>query len=224
MAKNLISAITHMLGVEIGEDFKVKGDNELTYRFTNDGLELTHDSGIELAKISANVAFADLLNGTDEIVKLPWKPKEGTDVYTFSFTTHEYNSRFCPHKGVWYITKWNWAGFPWQIAALDKGWVYRTKEEAKAALPKVAAEMGVEYELPTSDTEAVEPWKPKKGEKYWGFWYSSVNDAWLVLLYTWANNPADFALYKVGWVYRTREEAQAALPKVAAELGVEYEV
>lgn len=147
MAKNLISAITHMLGVEIGEDFKVKGDNELTYRFTNDGLELTHDSGIELAKISANVAFADLLNGTDEIVKLPWKPKEGTDVYTFSFTTHEYNSRFCPHKGVWYITKWNWAGFPWQIAALDKGWVYRTKEEAKAALPKVAAELGVEYEV-----------------------------------------------------------------------------
>ena len=65
------------------------------------------------------------------------------------------------------------------------------------------------------------PWKPKEGEKYWGFWYSSLNDAWIVLLYTWGNNPVDFAFYKAGWVYRTKEEAQAALPKVAAELGVE---
>lgn len=68
------------------------------------------------------------------------------------------------------------------------------------------------------------PWKPKKGEKYWGFWYSSVNDAWLVLLYTWGNNPADFALYKAGWVYRTKEEAEDALPAVAKELGVEYKL
>lgn len=147
MAKNLIPGITKMLGVEIGEKFKVKGDDELTYRFDSDGLKLTHDSGIELAKISANVAFVDLVNGKDEIIKLPWKPKKGTEVYTFSFTTHEYNSRFCPHKGVWYVTKWNWAGFPWQIAALDKGWVFRTKQEAEAALPAVAAEMGVEYKL-----------------------------------------------------------------------------
>lgn len=79
--------------------------------------------------------------------------------------------------------------------------------------------------LLSGDIEIVKlPWKPKKGEKYWGFWYSSVDDAWLVLLYTWANNPADFALYKAGWVYRTRAEAEAALPAVAAEMGVEYEI
>lgn len=79
--------------------------------------------------------------------------------------------------------------------------------------------------LLSGDIEIVKlPWKPKKGEKYWGFWCSSVDDAWLVLLYTWANNPADFALYKAGWVYRTRAEAEAALPAVAAEMGVEYEI
>lgn len=147
MAKNLIPEIARMLGVEIGEEFKVKGEDELTYRFDSDGLKLTHDSGIELAQISANVAFVDLVNGKDEIIKLPWKPKEDAEVYTFSFTTHEYNSRFCPHKGVWYVTEWNWAGFPWQIAALDKGWVFRTKQEAEAALPAVAAEIGVEYKI-----------------------------------------------------------------------------
>ena len=138
MAKNLIPEIAKMLGVELGEEFKVKDDNEMTYRFTNAGLKLTHDSGIEIAEISADVAFAALVKGTDEIVKLPWRPKEG--------------------------------------------------------------------------------------EKYWGFWYSPLNDAWLVLLYTWGNNPADFAFHKAGWVFRTKEEAEAALPAVAKEMGVEYEI
>lgn len=138
MAKNLIPEIARMLGVEIGEEFKVKGDDETTYIFTDDGLKLTYDGGIGMVEISSDAAFAALVNGKDEIVKLPWNPK--------------------------------------------------------------------------------------KGEKYWGFWYSSVNDAWLVLLYTWANNPADFALYKAGWVYRTRAEAEAALPAVAAEMGVEYKL
>lgn len=47
MSKNLIPEIAEMLGVKIGEEFKVKGDNELTYQVTDDGLKLTHNSGIE---------------------------------------------------------------------------------------------------------------------------------------------------------------------------------
>lgn len=136
MDKNFIPEVAYMLGVEIGEEFKVKGDNELTYRFTNDGLKLTHDSGIELAKIAANVAFVDLVNGKDEIVKLPWKLKKGETYYTFELL-----------GGKWVVHLLWWAGTPNGYALLDKGWVFRTKEEAEAALPKVAAEMGVEYEL-----------------------------------------------------------------------------
>lgn len=147
MAKNLIPKIAQMLGVELGEEFKIKGYDGLTYKFVDYGLQLSSQNDIGITAIPTNVALKNLLNGNDEIVKLPWKPKEGTEVYTFSFTTHEYNSRFCPHKGVWYVTKWNWTGFPWQIAALDKGWVFRTKQEAEAALPKVAAELGVKYKL-----------------------------------------------------------------------------
>ena len=223
MAKNLIPEIAKMLGVELGEEFKVKGYDELTYRFTNDGLELTHDSGIELAKISANVAFVDLVNGKDEIIKLPWKPKEDTEVYTFSFTAHEYNSRFCPHKGVWYVTQWNWAGYPWQIAALDKGWVFPTREEAEAALPTVAKEVGAEYELPTSDTEAIEEWKPKFGDRYFGIF--EFNGKLQICRYDiWRGTIAEEAQYRCGWIFRTREEAETALPAVAREMGVEYEL
>lgn len=131
---NLIPKIAKMLGVELGEEFKIKGYDGLIYKLTDAGLELTTVDG-QKTKWFDHGALNSLLKGKLEIVKLPWKPKEG--------------------------------------------------------------------------------------EKYWGFWYSSLNDAWIVLLYTWGNNPADFAFYKAGWVYRTKEEAQAALPKVAAELGVE---
>lgn len=146
MAKNLIPEIARMLGVEIGEEFKVDKYDEMTFKFAENMLVARAD--FKGAKWGITyVVLSELLGGNVEIIKLPWNPKEGTEVYTFSFTTHEYNSRFCPHKGVWYVTKWNWAGFPWQIAALDKGWVFRSKQEAEAALPAVAAEMGVEYEL-----------------------------------------------------------------------------
>lgn len=137
MSKNLIPEIAKILGVEIGEEFKVKGDNELTYRFTNDGLKLTHDSGIELAQISANVAFVDLMNGKDEIVKLPWKPKNGQGYYTFGTSVGK----------KWMIWQQLWNNHPVDLALLDKGWIYRTREEAEAALPAVAAEMDVKYEI-----------------------------------------------------------------------------
>ena len=91
------------------------------------------------------------------------------------------------------------------------------------------AEWGITYvilsELLAGDAEIVKiPWKPKKGETYWGFLYSQRNDAWLLCLYTWGNNPEDCAFYKAGWVFHTKEEAKAALPAVAKEMGVEYKL
>lgn len=137
MAKNLIPEIARMLGVEIGEKFKIKGEDELTYRFDSDGLKLTHDSGIELAQISANVAFVDLVNGKDEIIKLPWKPKFG-DRY---FGVFEFNGKL-------QICRYDiWRGTIAEEAQYRCGWVYRTREEAEAALPVVAKEMGAEYTL-----------------------------------------------------------------------------
>lgn len=98
MSKNLIPQIAQMLGVAIGEEFKIKGEDELTYRFDSDGLKLTHDSGIELAQTSANVAFVDLVNGKDEIVKLPWKPKEGESYWTFILYDSDIRLGIEPHK------------------------------------------------------------------------------------------------------------------------------
>lgn len=135
MAKNLIPQIAHMLGVEIGEEFKIKGYDGLTYKLTDNGLELTTVDG-QKTKWFDNGALNSLLKGKMEIVKLPWKPKKGDVYFTFELL-----------GGKWVVRSFWWGGFPNEYALLGKGWVYRTCEEAQAALPAVAKEIGVEYEL-----------------------------------------------------------------------------
>lgn len=128
MAKNLIPEIVKMLGVGIGEEFKIEGNNRI-YKFDLNGLHSEH------CEMEA-VALWAIVCGDMEIVKMPWKPKKGDVYYTFELLW-----------GKWVVRSLWWAGVPCNYALLDKGWVFRTKEETKAALPKVAAEMGVEYEL-----------------------------------------------------------------------------
>ena len=134
MAKNLIPEICKMLGVELGEEFKVNlnGWNN-TYRFNNNGLY----GRTQTEKwIACPELFGLLVTGNAELIKLPWKPKKG-DVY----------STFGRLGDKWVVRSLWWGGFPEEYALLDKGWVYRSEKAAQAALPKVAAELGVEYEL-----------------------------------------------------------------------------
>lgn len=137
MAKNLIPQIAKMLGVELGEEFKVDINNEI-YQITKDGMfrKNMNDEGEFDMWEEVPRCFIKLLGGNAEVVKLPWKPKEGATVYTFDL-----------NYGRWVVCLFTWIGDPSDYALLDKGWVYRTAKEARAALPAVAAEMGVEYEL-----------------------------------------------------------------------------
>lgn len=140
MAKNLIPEIAKMLGVELGEEFKIKGYEEWFYKFDNDRvLMFKHNDDVKMsvAPVSVYVAFLALLRGECEIIKLPWKPKKGELYYSFGF-------RNCPK---WGVSQQNWGNHPCDYALLDKGWIYRTEKEAEAALPKVAKEMGVDYEI-----------------------------------------------------------------------------
>ena len=136
MSKNLIPEIAKMLGVELGEEFKIKGYDGLAYQFVDYGLKLSFQNDIGMTAIPTNVALVNLLNGNDEIIKLPWQPKKGDVYFTFGRLGDK-----------WVVRSLWWGGFPEEYALLDKGWVYRTCEEAQAALPKVAAEFGVEYRL-----------------------------------------------------------------------------
>ena len=135
MSKNLIPEIAKMLGVEIGEEFKIKGREGVIYKFIVDGL-IVGDDDVEKVYTTANMPLIGLIRGDIEIVKLPWKPKKG-DVY----------STFGRLGDKWVVRSLWWGGFPEEYALLDKGWVYRSEKEAQAALPKVAAEIGVEYKI-----------------------------------------------------------------------------
>ena len=138
MSKNLIPQIAHMLGVELGEEFKIKGyddSNTRTYKFTAQGLRVKLVEHPEATEFNALAAFNSLLVGDIEIIKLPWKPKERDIFYSFDFT-----------YGKLGVKSDLWAGVSCDYALLDKGWVFPTREEAEAALPAVAAEMGVKHE------------------------------------------------------------------------------
>ena len=131
MAKNLMYEICKMLGVELGEEFKIDGDNR-TYWFDLDGLH----SGEYVAEDEDDAMLHDLLCGEVEIVKLPWKPKQDETFYTFGIHATETK---------WVVVSVKWWDNVKNLALYKIGWVYRSQAEAEAALPKVAAEMGVEY-------------------------------------------------------------------------------
>lgn len=141
MSKNLIHKIAQMLGVEIGEEFQIKEYGERIYRFANSGLQLIYDNGVRNLNTTTNMALSGLLSGDLEIVKLQWKPENGKGYYTFGTST-----------GKWMVWQQRWTNHPVDLALLDKGWIYRTRAEAEAALPSVAKELGVE----TVVKEAVE--------------------------------------------------------------------
>lgn len=140
MAKNLIPEIARMLGVELGEEFKIKGYGELTCKITDDKGLMAADDSSETGWTPANTLFAVLLNDKDEIIKLPWKPKREGTVWSFCINGDDDDDVL---EVDWYV----WHEDVDDLARLKAGWVYRTKEEAEAALPAVAAELGVEYEL-----------------------------------------------------------------------------
>lgn len=135
MAKNLIPEIAKMLGVELGEEFQIDIRSNDIFQITESGIwmkkDVNKDEWVEMP-----FEFMMLCNGDAVVIKLPWKPKECEDYYTFGKSF-----------GKWSVLKSHWSNHPFDLALLDKGWIFRTYDEAETALPAVAKEMGVEYKL-----------------------------------------------------------------------------
>lgn len=128
MAENLIPQVAQMLGVELGEEFKIAGyrgvfyfaDNCLMYESVKNYISVEN-----YINERVNYILADLLNGDCELTKLPWKPKIGEKYYSF-------DSKFIGDKSILIIVDTIWNGIEYDVAMLDKGWIYRTREEAQA--------------------------------------------------------------------------------------------
>lgn len=96
---NHIAKVAQMLGVEIGESFKLTddthGDYRQYYQFTyKKGFETSVD-GVKWKTAAAEV-LRDILMGDIKIVKLPWKPKTGEKYYVPNiFNWNYYNYYLC---------------------------------------------------------------------------------------------------------------------------------
>ena len=123
MAKNLISNIARLLGVELGEEFKLRIlEKEVCepgiYKFDlGEGLVKKDKNGV--FNSNSSIEFEDLCLGNYEIVKLPWEPREG--------------ERYCyPSVSAKNVdcTDWICCSFDYAMKAL--GMIYKTPEEAQA--------------------------------------------------------------------------------------------
>lgn len=140
MSKNLMPQIAEMLGIELGEEFKVEGDKDFeqkTFYLTARGLKVKLDQ-CPKKEIPAMAVLDSLLFGDTKIIKLPWKPKQDETFYTFGIHATETK---------WVVVSVKWWDNVKNLALYKIGWIYRSQAEAEAALPAVAAEMGVRYEL-----------------------------------------------------------------------------
>lgn len=132
---NLIPKIAKMLGMELGEKFKIDIRGNDIFQITESGIWMR--KGIDKEEwVEKPFEFVMLCNGDAEIIKLHYRPDYRQMYWTFGLK-----------DGIWVVVPREWEDYPAEILLADKGWTYRTKEEAQDALPKVAAEMGVEYKL-----------------------------------------------------------------------------
>ena len=82
MTKNHMPEVAKMLGVEMGERFKIKNSFSTdTYWFERWGIAQTiNPNGRNEGLLNS------LLNGNEEIEKLPFKPKEGDIYYSYMWS------------------------------------------------------------------------------------------------------------------------------------------
>ena len=119
MAKNYMQDVARMLGVELGEEFKIEGSN-LIYKFFENELCFRCIEGWCPTKYQ----FLDLIKGDSKIVKLPWQPKDEEHYYF-------------PAAGFQYSCQVTWRNSPIDFALKEAGMVFRAKEECEAALPEL---------------------------------------------------------------------------------------
>lgn len=140
MSKNLMTEICKNLNIELGEEFKVDIYGDRIFRITESEVWEKKSGDDDYIWEEQLVVLRELLIGDIQIVKLPWKPKRREKYWTFDGST------MCSWV-VWEVMPTEWNDWPCDYAALDKGWVYRTEDDAQSALLVVAKEMGVRYEL-----------------------------------------------------------------------------
>ena len=126
---NHIAEVAKMLGVKIGETFKLTddthGDYHQYYQFTDKkGFETSLD-GVKWKTAAAEV-LKDILMGDIRIVKLPWKPKMYEKYYIpsiFDWDFYKYMTKIFTNEGLFLKLRKKLLKCP------RKCWLWQRKEE-----------------------------------------------------------------------------------------------
>lgn len=116
---NYMENVAKMLGVELEEEFKIKGFEPI-YKITNYGLVIKADSN-NWCEMSGDT-FLQLIRGDYVIRKLPWQPKKGDRYY---FPIDGFTLTFCAI----------WCDSTLDYAFKEAGMIFKTEKECEAALP-----------------------------------------------------------------------------------------
>ena len=128
--KNYMKNTAKMLGVELGEVFSIKHDEDVYnyyFRFTENGLERSPD-GVNNWDSACTSYYYSLLTGREVIVKY-WTPKIDDEYYIpfLSFYSHKRYKNFI------------WDGGDVDHFWLTNGLICKTKEEAIKMTEKLLA-------------------------------------------------------------------------------------
>ena len=133
MRKNYMAEVAKLLGVELGESFKItsdtEGDYRNYYRFTESNCLEMSDDGVEWKMTTAAALLKYILMGDIRIVKLPWKPQEDEKYYIPYINinpVHMYDEYYWNNDNI-------------DIGYYRMGLVCKTPEEATALTEKMLA-------------------------------------------------------------------------------------
>ena len=128
--KNLMPEVAKLLGVEIGEEFKLSNisNEHITFKLTTKGLLHKWDGEKEWE--NNVIGFKQLLLGEAEIIKLPFKPKCGEKYYDVASTS---------------ISCMYWCDSMIDYSSYKLGNCFRTREDAELNADRIRKEI-MDYE------------------------------------------------------------------------------
>ena len=127
---NLFPLIMERLNIDINEKFQIKYKDSnvvlegVVCKFTDSDLLISvKNTWLPVVQVFL-IYLTYLLNGTFEIVKLPYKPKVGQRFYTY--------------RGEdWIIENYEWADTAYDKILFSAGCVFKTAKEAAEAFPEI---------------------------------------------------------------------------------------
>lgn len=133
---NHMKEVARILGVELGEKFKVKNaiyEPTALYFLGENGVYVFNGDGYVKDSV-----LCSLLRGDVKLVKLPFEPKKGERYYSY--------------ENDWSVIKTSWGNDMFDLCALKCGIVFRTEKEAIEARPKYYKELtGREWKSGTTN-------------------------------------------------------------------------